>query len=102
MISIWIGLDRFSHTDEAILNWGSNFERLKTPVSTAFSRWQLKKLLGLQTAMDVTCTDISKCSQPHVTLFIQLLENTKTENQMGEITEHGGSFRINMGMLSLR
>lgn len=42
--------------------------------------------------MDVSCTDISKYSQPHITLFIQLLElqkiqgekNIKVENQMGD------------------
>ncbi len=60
--------------------------------------------------MDVSCTDISKYSQPHITLFIQLLDLQKIqgekkqswENQMGKITEHGGSFCVKVWMLFLR
>lgn len=60
--------------------------------------------------MDVSCTDISKYSQPRITLFIQLLElqkiqgekNTKLRKPNGEIKEHGGSFCVNMWMLFLR
>lgn len=57
--------------------------------------------------MDVSCTDISKYSQPHITLFIQLLElqriqgekNIKSRKPNGEITEHGRSFCVKVWML---
>lgn len=31
--------------------------------------------------MDVSCTDISKYSQPHITLFIQLLELERIQGE---------------------
>lgn len=49
--------------------------------------------------MDVSCTDISKYSQPHITLFIQLLELQKIQgeknlklrkNQMGRLQSMAG------------
>lgn len=57
--------------------------------------------------MDVSCTDISKYTQPHITLFIQLLElqkiqgekERKVEKPNGEITEHGRSFLCKVWML---